>query len=57
MFLNCQVSHPRGQLEELMQNIKEAATLYIETLSEGEKKELARNKAEFMGVQKVKVNA
>jgi|GEM_PF-5950865 len=40
-----------------MQNIKEAATLYIETLSEGEKKELARNKAEFMGVQKVKVNA
>ena len=50
--------HTQGDsLEELMQNIKEAATLYIETLSEEERKELSKNKAEFMGVQKVKVNA
>ena len=50
--------HTQGNtLDELMKNIKEAAELYIETLSKEEKEELLKHKTEFMGMQKVKVNA
>ncbi|MCD6246863.1 MAG: type II toxin-antitoxin system HicB family antitoxin [Candidatus Diapherotrites archaeon] len=50
--------HTQGDtLDELMENIKEAAELYIETLSKEEKEELLKHKTEFMGMQKVKVNA
>lgn len=48
--------HTQGDtLSEVMDNVKEAIDLYIETLTEKEKKELFREKV--VGIQKVKVLA
>jgi predicted RNase H-like HicB family nuclease len=48
--------HTQGEsLEELMKNVKEAIELYIETLTETEKKELLQQKV--VGIQKVKAFA
>jgi len=46
--------HTQGDtLQELMENLKEAVELYLETLSEEEKGELLRQRV--VGIQKVKV--
>jgi predicted RNase H-like HicB family nuclease len=48
--------HTQGDtLQELMENVKEAVELYLETLSEEEKKELLRQRV--VGIQKVKALA
>lgn len=48
--------HTQGEtLGEVMDNVKEAIDLYIETLTEEEKKELLKEKV--VGIQKVKVFA
>jgi len=48
--------HTQGDtLAEVMDNVKEAIDLYIETLTEKEKKELLKEKV--VGIQKVKVFA
>jgi len=48
--------HTQGDtLQELMENAKEAMELYLETLTEEEKKELQRQKV--IGIQKVKALA
>jgi len=48
--------HTQGDsLNELMDNVKEAVELYLETLTEGEKKELLKQKV--IGIQKVKALA
>ncbi len=48
--------HTQGDtLAEVMDNVKEAIDLYIETLTEKEKKELLKEKV--VGIQKVKVLA
>ncbi|MBC7113872.1 MAG: type II toxin-antitoxin system HicB family antitoxin [Candidatus Methanomethyliales bacterium] len=48
--------HSQGDtLQELMDNVKEAMELYLETLSEEEKKELLHQKV--VGIQKVKALA
>ncbi|MBS7644423.1 MAG: type II toxin-antitoxin system HicB family antitoxin [Candidatus Bathyarchaeia archaeon] len=45
--------HTQGDtLEELMENVKEAIELYLETLTEEEKGELLRQRV--IGIQKVK---
>jgi len=45
--------HTQGDtLEELMENVKEAIDLYLETLTDEEKKELLRQKV--IGIQKVR---
>jgi predicted RNase H-like HicB family nuclease len=48
--------HTQGDtLQELMDNVKEAVELYLETLTEEEKKELLRQRV--VGIQKVKALA
>jgi len=48
--------HTQGDsLQELMENVKEAVELYLETLTEKEKKELHRQRV--VGIQKVKALA
>jgi predicted RNase H-like HicB family nuclease len=48
--------HTQGDtLSEVMDNVKEAIDLYLETLTEKEKKELLKEKV--VGIQKVKVLA
>ena len=48
--------HTQGDtLQELMDNVKEAIELYLETLTEDEKKELPRQRV--VGIQKVKALA
>lgn len=48
--------HTQGNtLQELMENVKEAIELYLETLPEEEKKELLKQKV--VGIQKVKAVA
>lgn len=48
--------HTQGDtLQELMDNVKEAVELYLETLSEEEKEELLRQRV--VGIQKVKALA
>ena len=48
--------HTQGDtLNEVMDNVKEAIGLYMETLTEEEKKELLKEKV--VGIQKVKVLA
>jgi len=48
--------HTQGDtLTEVMRNVKEAIDLYMETLTEQEKKDLLRQKV--VGIQKVKVLA
>ena len=48
--------HTQGDgLEELMENIKEAIELYMETLTEEEKKDLLRQRV--VGMRKVKTLA
>jgi len=48
--------HSQGDtLQELMENVKEAIELYLETLNEEEKKELLRQRV--VGIQKVKALA
>lgn len=48
--------HTQGEtIEEALRNIKEAAELYLETLSEEEKNELLKQK--FIRVQRVKAVA
>ena len=48
--------HTQGDsLNELMDNVKEAVELYLETLTEGEKKELLKQRV--IGIQKVKALA
>jgi predicted RNase H-like HicB family nuclease len=48
--------HTQGDtLGEVMDNVKEAIDLYMETLTEKEKKELLKEKV--VGIQKVKVLA
>jgi len=48
--------HTQGDtLQELMENVKEAIELYLETLTEEEKKELLRQRV--VGIQKVKALA
>lgn len=48
--------HTQGDtLQELMENVKEAVELYLETLTEEEKKELLRQRV--VGIQKVKALA
>jgi len=48
--------HTQGDtLQELMENVKEAVELYLETLTEEESKELLRQRAG--GIQKVKARA
>ncbi|MEX2705946.1 MAG: type II toxin-antitoxin system HicB family antitoxin [Candidatus Freyarchaeota archaeon] len=48
--------HTQGDtLQELMDNAKEAIELYLETLSEEEKRELLRQRV--VGIQKVKAVA
>jgi len=45
--------HTQGEsLEELMKNLKEAIELYLETLTDEEKKELLQQRV--VGIQKVK---
>ena len=47
--------HTQGDtLQELLDNVKEAIELYLETLTEEEKKELLQQK--FIGIQKVKAH-
>ena len=48
--------HTQGDtLQEIMENVKEAIELYLETLTEEEKKELLRQRV--VGIQKVKAFA
>jgi len=48
--------HTQGDtLEELMENVKEAIDLYVETLTEEEKKDLLKQRV--VGIQKVKALA
>jgi len=48
--------HTQGEtLQELLENVKEAIELYLETLTEEEKKELLRQRV--VGIQKVKTLA
>lgn len=48
--------HTQGDsLQELMENVKEAVELYLETLTEEERKELLRQRV--VGIQKVKALA
>jgi len=48
--------HTQGDsLNELMDNVKEAVELYLETLTEEEKKELLKQRV--IGIQKVKALA
>ncbi|MEM2971637.1 MAG: type II toxin-antitoxin system HicB family antitoxin [Candidatus Bathyarchaeales archaeon] len=48
--------HTQGDtLQELMDNVREAVELYLETLTEKEKKELLRQRV--VGIQKVKALA
>jgi predicted RNase H-like HicB family nuclease len=48
--------HTQGDtLTEVMENVKEAIDLYVETLTEREKKDLLRQKV--VGIQKVKALA
>jgi predicted RNase H-like HicB family nuclease len=48
--------HTQGEtLEDTMKNVREAIDLYVETLSEREKKDLLKQK--IVGIQKVKVFA
>jgi len=48
--------HTQGDtLQELMENVKEAIELYLETLTKEEKKELQQQKV--VGIQKVKALA
>ena len=48
--------HTQGdKLQELMENVKEAIELYLDTLTEEEKKELSKQKV--VGIQKVKTFA
>jgi predicted RNase H-like HicB family nuclease len=48
--------HTQGDtLQELMENVKEAIELYLETLTEDEKKELYQQRV--VGIQKVKALA
>lgn len=48
--------HTQGDtIAEVMENVKEAIDLYVETLAEPEKKELLRQKV--IGIQKVKALA
>jgi predicted RNase H-like HicB family nuclease len=48
--------HTQGDtLEDLMKNVKEAIALYMETLTEQEKKDLLKQKV--VGIQKVKALA
>jgi len=48
--------HTQGDtLQELMDNVKEAIELYLETLTEDEKKDLLRQRV--VGIQKVKTLA
>jgi len=48
--------HTQGDtLQELMENVKEAIELYLETLTEEEKRELLRQRV--VGIQKVKALA
>lgn len=48
--------HTQGDtLAEVMENVKEAIDLYVETLTEGEKKDLLKQKV--VGIQKVKALA
>jgi predicted RNase H-like HicB family nuclease len=48
--------HTQGDtLTEVMENVKEAIDLYVETLTEQEKKDLLRQKV--VGIQKVKALA
>ena len=48
--------HTQGDtLQELLDNVKEAIELYLETLTEEEKKELLRQRV--VGIQKVKALA
>jgi predicted RNase H-like HicB family nuclease len=48
--------HTQGDtIAEVMENVKEAIDLYVETLTEPEKKELLRQKV--VGIQKVKALA
>lgn len=48
--------HTQGdKLEELIENIKEAIELYLETLTKDEKKELLQQRV--VGIQKVKAFA
>ncbi len=48
--------HTQGDtLEELIENVKEAIELYLETVTEEEKKELLRQR--LVGIQKVKALA
>lgn len=48
--------HTQGDtLEELIENVKEAIELYIETLTKDEKKELLQQRV--VGIQKVKAFA
>jgi len=48
--------HTQGDtLEELMENVKEAIELYLETLTDEEKEELLRQKV--IGIQKVRALA
>jgi len=50
------ISHTQGDsLNELMDNAKEVVELYLETLTEEEKKELLKQKV--IGIQKVKALA
>jgi len=48
--------HTQGDsLQELLENVKEAIELYLETMTEEEKKELLRQRV--VGIQKVKALA
>ena len=48
--------HTQGDtLQELMDNVREAVELYLETLTEDERKELLRQRV--VGIQKVKALA
>jgi predicted RNase H-like HicB family nuclease len=48
--------HTQGDtLAEVMENVKEAINLYVETLTEREKKDILRQKV--VGIQKVKALA
>ena len=48
--------HTQGEtMDEVIKNIKEAIELYLETLSEEEKKELLNTRLEFTALHRVEV--
>lgn len=49
--------HTQGDtIDEVLNNVKEAILLYLETLSDEEKKELVSSKMEFTAIHRVEIS-